>query len=166
MKIAVGSDHAGFELKDRLKKYLQGKGHEVLDLGTNGTASVDYPDFGFAVGRAVANGQAERGVLACGTGVGIAIAANKVPGVRCGVAGDLFAARLMREHNDVNVVAFGARQIAGPLAEALLDAFLETPFAGGRHSARVAKLQVAGAESRTRVMPGVKRKIEKSEGDN
>lgn len=140
MKIAVGSDHAGFELKERLKSYLKGKGHEVLDLGTDGPESVDYPDFGFAVGQAVASGRAERGVLACGTGIGIGIAANKVPGVRAGVPSDLFATRLMREHNDANVISFGARQVAAPLAEAMLDLFVETPFAGGRHARRVEKL--------------------------
>jgi ribose 5-phosphate isomerase B len=143
MKIAVGSDHAGFELKEKLKAYLAGKGHEILDLGTNSTVSVDYPDFGFAVGKAVASGRAERGVIACGTGIGIAIAANKVKGVRAGVPNDLFATRLMREHNDANVISFGARQVAAPLAEAMLDAFLETAFAGGRHTRRVEKLNAA-----------------------
>jgi ribose 5-phosphate isomerase B len=140
VRIAFGADHAGFELKERLKGYASSKGHEVLDLGTHSTDSVDYPDFGFAVGKAVTEGRAERGVAACGTGIGIAIAANKVQGIRAGVPNDLFATRLMREHNDANVIAFGARQIAGPLAEAMLDLFLETPFAGGRHERRVKKL--------------------------
>jgi ribose 5-phosphate isomerase B len=140
MKIALGSDHAGFELKERLRAYLAGQGHETLDLGTHGPESVDYPDFGFAVGRAVTDGRAERGVLVCGTGIGIGIAANKVPGVRAGVPNDLFATRLMREHNDANVVSFGARQVAPALAEAMLDVFLTTEFAGGRHARRVDKL--------------------------
>ncbi len=140
MRIALGADHAGFELKERLKAHLREQGHEALDLGTNSTESVDYPDFGLAVGKAVAEGRADRGVLACGTGIGIAIAANKVKGVRAGVPNDLFATRLMREHNDANVIAFGARQTAAPLAEAMLDLFLETPFAGGRHERRVKKL--------------------------
>ena len=140
VRIALGADHAGFELKERLKAHLREKGHETLDLGTNSTESVDYPDFGLAVGKAVAEGRAERGVLACGTGIGIAIAANKVTGIRAGVPNDLFATRLMREHNDANVLAFGARQTAAPLAEAMLDLFLETPFAGGRHERRVKKL--------------------------
>jgi len=141
MKIAVGADHAGYELKERLKGYLEAKGHEVIDLGTGSTESVDYPMFGFAVGEAVASGRAERGVLACGTGIGIGIAANKVPGVRAGTPSDLFATRLMRQHNDANVISFGARQIAGPLAEAMLDTFLETPFeGGGRHARRVGQL--------------------------
>jgi ribose 5-phosphate isomerase B len=138
MKIAVGADHAGFELKERLKAHLEKKGHQVLDLGTRSTDSVDYPLFGFAVGEAVASGRAERGVLACGTGIGIAMSANKVPGIRAGTPSDLFATHLMRQHNDANVIAFGARQVAGPLAEAMLDVFLETPFeGGGRHERRV-----------------------------
>jgi ribose 5-phosphate isomerase B len=141
MKIAVGADHAGFELKERLKDYLAKKGHEVLDLGTGSTESVDYPKFGYAVGDAVASGRAERGVLACGTGIGIAMAANKVTGVRAGTPNDLFGTRLMRQHNDANVISFGARQIAAPLAEAMLDTFLETPFeGGGRHERRVKQL--------------------------
>lgn len=140
MKIAVGSDHAGFEMKQRLKAYLAAIGHDVVDLGTGSTDPVDYPDFGYAVGRAVVSGEAERGVVVCGTGLGIAMAADKVSGVRAAVPNDLFAARLMRQHNDANVIAFGARLTALPLAEAMLDVFLETPFAGGRHQGRVDKL--------------------------
>jgi len=140
VKIAFGADHAGFELKERLKAHASARGHEVLDLGTRSTDSVDYPDFGRAVGEAVAGGRADRGVAICGSGIGIAIAANKVAGVRAGVPNDLFATRLMREHNDANVIAFGARLVAAPLAEAILDLFLETPFAGGRHERRVRKL--------------------------
>ena len=140
MRIALGADHAGYALKERLKDYLASLGHGVIDLGTGSTDSVDYSDFGFAVGKAVAEGRAERGVLCCGTGIGIAIAANRVKGVRAGVPNDLFATRLMREHNDANVIAFGARQTAAPLAEAMLDLFLTTPFAGGRHERRVKKL--------------------------
>jgi len=140
VKIAFGADHAGFELKERLKAHASARGHEVLDLGTRSTDSVDYPDFGRAVGEAVAGGRADRGVAICGSGIGIAIAANKVAGVRAGVPNDLFATRLMREHNDANVIAFGARLVAAPLAEAMLDLFLETPFAGGRHERRVRKL--------------------------
>jgi ribose 5-phosphate isomerase B len=140
VKIALGADHAGFPLKERIKAFLVARGHEVTDLGTDSTEPVDYPDFGFAAGRAVASGQAERGVICCGTGIGIAIAANRVRGVRAGVPNDLFATRLMREHNDANIIAFGARQTAAPLAEAMLDLFLMTPFAGGRHEGRVKKL--------------------------
>lgn len=140
MRIALGSDHAGYELKERLKGHLQSTGHEVVDLGTSSTESVDYPDFGFAVGEAVASGRAERGVAVCGTGIGIAMAVNRVPGARAGVARDLFETRLMREHNDANVVALGARLTALPLAEAIVDTFLSTAFAEGRHAARVGKL--------------------------
>jgi ribose 5-phosphate isomerase B len=145
MRIAVGADHAGFEMKEKLKEYLEGLGHDVLDHGTPSQESVDYPDFGYSVGKAVATGEAERGVVVCGTGLGIAMAANKVSGVRAAAPNDLFAARLMREHNNANVIAFGARLTAFPLAEAMLDVFLTTPFAGGRHGGRVEKLN-AGPE--------------------
>src|SRR5438045_5668226 len=138
MRIAVGADHAGFELKECLRDHLTKNGHEVIDLGTNSKESVHYPVFGFAVGKAVAEGRAERGVLACGTGIGIAMSANKVAGVRAGTPNDLFAAQLMRHHNDANVIAFGPRQIAAPLAEAMPDTFHEAPFDGGRHPIRVA----------------------------
>ncbi len=140
MKIALGADHAGFELKEALKAHLDLLGHETIDLGTHGTESVDYPDYGFAVAEAVASGRVERGVIVCGTGIGISIAANRVRGVRAGAPSDLFETRLMREHNDANVIAFGARVIARPRAEAMLELFLETPFAGGRHERRVRKL--------------------------
>ena len=140
MRIAFGADHAGWELKEKLKAHAATKGHDILDLGTHSADSVDYPDFGRAVGEAVTGGRADRGVAVCGTGIGIAIAANKVAGVRAGTPNDLFAVRLMREHNDANVIAFGARLTAAPLAEAMLDLFLETPFAGGRHERRVKKL--------------------------
>ena len=140
MRIAFGADHAGYELKELLSRYAAELGHEVLDLGTSSTVSVDYPDYGFAVGRAVASGRAERGVVVCGSGIGISIAANRVPGARAGVATDLFAAQLMREHNDANVLGLGARATAAPLAMAILETFLQTPFAGGRHQRRVDKL--------------------------
>ncbi len=140
MRIAFGSDHAGYELKELLARFAAELGHEVLDLGTSSTASVDYPDYGFAVGRAVASGRADRGVVVCGTGIGISIAANRVPGARAGVATDLFSAQLMREHNDANVLGLGARATAAPLAMAILETFLQTPFAGGRHQRRVDKL--------------------------
>ncbi len=140
MRIAFGSDHAGYELKELLARRAAELGYEVVDLGTATTASVDYPDFGFAVGEAVASGRAERGVVVCGTGIGITIAANRVRGCRAGVATDLFSAQLMREHNDANVLGLGARVTAVPLAMAILEAFLATPFAGGRHQRRVDKL--------------------------
>ena len=140
MRIAFGADHAGFDLKELLARRAAELGHEVLDLGTSSTASVDYPDFGYAVGHAVADGRADRGVVVCGTGVGISIAANRVRGARAGVATDLFSAQLMREHNDANVLGLGARVTAVPLAAAILEAFRSTPFAGGRHQRRVDKL--------------------------
>ena len=140
MRIAFGADHAGYELKELLARFAAELGHEVIDLGTTSTASVDYPDFGFAVGRAVASGQADCGVVVCGTGIGISIAVNRIRGARAGVANDLFAAQLMREHNDANVLGLGARLTAVPLAMAILETFLQTPFAGGRHQRRVDKL--------------------------
>jgi ribose 5-phosphate isomerase B len=151
MNIAIGSDHAGFRLKEELRRHLESAGHTVIDLGTASEESVDYPDYGLAVGRAVASGQASRGVAVCGTGIGIAIAANKVPGIRAGTPGDLYATRLMREHNDANVIAFGARLTAAPLAIAMLDLFLETGFAGGRHARRVDKLDAALSSSKNGV---------------
>ena len=138
--IAVASDHAGFDLKELLKRDLQHAGHDVLDLGTNSTASVDYPDFGKAMADAIASGRAGRGVLVCGTGIGISIAANRNPKVRAALVHDETSARLSREHNDANVVAFGQRVIGVETARAALKVFLNTPFEGGRHAARVAKL--------------------------
>ena len=140
MRIAFGADHAGFELKDLLARYAAGLGHEVLDLGTSSSASVDYPDFGFAVGEVVASGRAERGVVVCGTGIGISIAANKVRGVRAAVCGDCYSAEMTRRHNDANVLALGAG-ITGPnLAKRMVEVFLNTDFEGGRHARRVAQL--------------------------
>ena len=138
--IAVASDHAGFDLKEVLKRDLKAAGHDVLDLGTNSTASVDYPDFGQALGEAIASGKAERGVLVCGSGIGISIAANRNPKVRAALAHDIVSARLSREHNDANVVAFGQRLIDVEIAREALKVFLATPFEGGRHAGRVAKL--------------------------
>ncbi len=138
--IAVASDHAGFDLKEVLKRDLQEAGNAVLDLGTNSTASVDYPDFGKALADAVAGGRAQKGVLVCGTGIGISIAANRNPAVRAALVHDETTARLTRLHNDANVVAFGSRVIGIETARAALKVFLSTEFEGGRHAARVAKL--------------------------
>ena len=138
--IAVASDHAGFDLKEILKRDLQEAGHEVLDLGTNSTASVDYPDFGKAMGEVIASGKAARGVLVCGSGIGISIAANRNPKVRAVLAHDVTSARLSREHNDANVIAFGQRLIGVETAREALKAFLSTEWAGGRHAGRVEKL--------------------------
>jgi len=138
--IAVASDHAGFDLKEILKRDLQEAGLEVLDLGTNSTQSVDYPDFGTAMADAVASGKAERGVLVCGTGIGISMAANRNPKVRAALVHDVTSARLSRMHNDANVVAFGQRLIGTETAREALRVFLGTEFEGGRHANRVAKL--------------------------
>ena len=138
--IAVASDHAGFDLKELLKRDLQQAGHDVLDLGTNSAESVDYPDFGKAMAEAIGSGKVGRGVLVCGTGIGISIAANRHPKVRAALVHDVTSARLSREHNDANVVAFGARLIGVEAAREALKIFLATPFEGGRHAGRVAKL--------------------------
>ncbi len=138
--IAVASDHAGFELKSLLKAELEAQGHGVLDLGTNGPDSVDYPDFGHAIGEAVAAGKAQYGVAVCGSGIGISIAANRVPGCRAALVHDALSARLSRQHNDANVIALGARLIGVDTAKDCLAVFLATPFEGGRHARRVAKL--------------------------
>jgi ribose 5-phosphate isomerase B len=139
-RIAIGSDHAGYESKEQAKREIEALGLSVQDMGTNSDASVDYPDFGEAVGRAVASGEAERGVLICGSGIGISMAANKVPGVRAALCWNEETARLARQHNDANVLCLGARFIAPELAARMIRAFLETDFDGGRHQQRVEKL--------------------------
>jgi ribose 5-phosphate isomerase B len=138
--IALAADHAGFELKQFLKQELEGAGYAVLDLGTNSTDSVDYPDFGRSIAVAIRDGRAGRGVAVCGTGIGISIAANREPKVRAALCHDVTSARLAREHNDANVLALGARLIGTEVARQCLHAFLETSFGGGRHTGRVAKL--------------------------
>lgn len=140
MRIAVGADHAGFELKESLKSSLVASGHQVDDLGTFDTTSTDYPDWAARVAQAVAGHDAERGLLVCGSGVGMAIAANRHRGVRAVATGDPYTVKLARRHNDANVLALGARTVAVPLAEELLGLFLATPFEGGRHQPRVEKL--------------------------
>jgi ribose 5-phosphate isomerase B len=138
--VAIGSDHAGYEMKQMLVEELRVLGRDVLDLGCEGPESVDYPDYGKAVAAAVAEGRAEFGVVVCGTGIGISIAANRNLNVRAAVCHDETSARLAREHNDANVLALGARLIGSEVAKACLRVFIATEFAGGRHSARVAKL--------------------------
>lgn len=139
--IALASDHAGVELKAQLAAWLKGAGHEVLDLGTDGPASVDYPDFAAAMAAAITDGRAERGVLICGSGIGISIAANRHAGIRAALVHDVTTARLAREHNDANVLALGARIIGPEIAKDCVDTFLKTAFEGGeRHSRRVAKM--------------------------
>ena len=138
--IAIASDHAGYSLKEALKAELVALGHRVLDLGTDGTSSVDYPDFGHAMGRAIENGEASRGVLVCGTGIGISMAANRHGGVRAAVCHDTTTARLSRTHNDANVLALGARIVGPEVAIDCLKVFLRSEFEGGRHEPRVAMI--------------------------
>ena len=138
--IAIASDHAGFEYKDVLKRQLTDWGFDVLDLGTGSTVSVDYPDFGRRLSKVIAEGKARRGVIVCGTGIGISIAANREPAVRAALCHDVTTARLARMHNDANVLALGARTTGIEVARETLRAFLDTEFEGGRHVGRVAKL--------------------------
>jgi RpiB/LacA/LacB family sugar-phosphate isomerase len=141
MRIAIGADHAGFEMKRDLAGYLARNGHEVTDMGTHTPAPVDYPDISEAVAQAVRNGQADRGVIVCGSGAGAAIAACKFPGIRAAVCHDTYTARQAVEHDDVNVLCLGARVIGPALARTLLDAFLAASFSGEeRHMTRLAKI--------------------------
>ena len=137
MRIAFAADHAGYELKDALIAWLREAGHEAIDLGTNGPESVDYPDFGARLARAIAAGEAERGIAVCGSGIGISIAVNRNPACRCARVDDPLSAQLAREHNDANVLAFGGRLIGPDMAKACILAFLDTSFTGGRHQRRV-----------------------------
>jgi ribose 5-phosphate isomerase B len=140
MKVALGADHAGFALKDALKSHLDALGIEHHDFGTSSADSVDYPDFARAVAEGVASGRFDRGILVCGSGIGMSIAANKIAGIRAAVVGDEEVARLCREHNDANVLALGARMTAPDRAQAIVGTFLLTPFEGGRHTRRVEKI--------------------------
>jgi ribose 5-phosphate isomerase B len=140
MRVALGADHAGVALKDELKRELEAMGVDYEDFGTNGTASVDYPDFAAQVARGVSDGRFERGILVCGSGIGMAITANKVSGIRAAAIGDIESARLSREHNDLNVLTLGARQTDLARAAEILRIFLNTPFEGGRHVRRVEKI--------------------------
>lgn len=141
MRIAIGADHAGFEMKRDLAGYLAKNGHEVLDLGTHTTAPVDYPDIAEAVAQAVRNGQADRGIVLCGSGAGAAIAACKFPGIRAGLCHDCYTARQAVEHDDLNVLCLGARVIGSALARTLVDTFLTATFSGDeRHMTRIAKI--------------------------
>ena len=140
MRVAIGSDHAGFALKSHLSETLSSLGHAVIDLGADGEASVDYPLICADVGRAVAKGEADRGVVLGGSGQGEQISANKVRGVRAALCNDLYTARMSREHNDANVLAIGARIVAAPLADEILTLWLTTAFEGGRHDRRIAQI--------------------------
>jgi ribose 5-phosphate isomerase B len=146
MRVALGADHAGFPLKQELAEALRGQGHEVLDLGTTSCDPVDYPDFAEAVGVAVVEGRAERGIVVCGSGVGAGVAANKIPGVRAGLCHDTYSARQGVEHDDVNVLVMGARVIGSAVAKELVQAFLAARFSHDeRHERRLAKVRALEA---------------------
>jgi len=137
MKIAIGCDHGGYELKEALKTFIQDKGAEVVDMGTNSTASVDYPVYGQAVAEHVASSDADLGILVCGTGLGMSYVANKVKGIRCACVSDVFSAEMSRLHNNANVLAIGARVVGLGLATKIVETFLGTEFEGGRHNKHV-----------------------------
>jgi ribose 5-phosphate isomerase B len=147
MRIALAADHAGYQLKDELAQWLGENGHDVADLGTNGPESVDYPQFGERLADAVASGSAERGIVVCGSGIGISIAVNRNPACRCARVSEPLSAALAREHNDANVLALGARLTGSDMAKACVNAFLGTEFAGGRHQRRVDQLSQLLQES-------------------
>ncbi len=137
MKIGIGNDHSALEMKKEIIAYLEGKGHEVIDYGTNSAESCDYPVYGEIVARAVAAGEAEQGILICGTGLGISLAANKVKGIRAAVCSEPFTAKMARAHNNCNILAFGARVVGAELAKMIVETWLNTDFEGGRHQRRV-----------------------------
>lgn len=141
MKIAVASDHGGYELKEAVKEYLKGRDIEVLDLGTDSEESVDYPDYGKACANAVVSGEVDRGIVCCGTGIGISIAANKVRGIRCGLCTSVEMAKLTRQHNNANMLAMGGRITDKETGLAITEAFLDTEFEGGRHQRRIDKIE-------------------------
>jgi ribose 5-phosphate isomerase B len=141
MKIGLACDHGGFELKEELKAFLKSMGVEPMDMGTYGEDPVDYPDFGVLVAEKVSKGELEKGILICGTGIGMSILANKFPGVRAALANDLYSSRFSREHTDANILAMGGRIVGKDLAKEILRVWLETPFAGGRHKGRLEKIE-------------------------
>lgn len=140
MKIALGSDHGGFELKETIKKFLLTEGYEIKDFGSNSTESCDYPDYALPVAEAVAKKEFDFGILVCGTGIGISIAANKVPGIRAALCSDTFSAHATREHNDANILALGQRVVGEGLALDIVKTFLKTEFQGERHQKRIDKI--------------------------
>ena len=141
MQIGLACDHGGFELKEELKAFLKSTGVEPIDMGSFNDESVDYPDFGVRVAEKVSRGELERGILICGTGIGMSIVANKFPGVRAALANDLYSARCSREHNDANILVIGGRIIGRGMALEILKVWLSTPFAGGRHQRRIDKIK-------------------------
>jgi len=141
MRIAVACDHPALALKDQVLRWLRERGHEAVDMGTDSSASVDYPDFALPVAEQVAAGLCDSGILICGTGIGMSLTANKVPGIRAAVATDPYMARMARAHNDANILCLGCRVVGEGLAEEIVAAWLDTAFAGGRHAKRVAKIR-------------------------
>jgi ribose 5-phosphate isomerase B len=146
MRIVLTADHAGVDLKDELAAWLNEQGHDILDLGTNNHDSVDYPRFGALLAEALADGRAERGITVCGSGIGVAIAANRNPACRCAQVGEPLSASLARQHNDANAIALGARLIGPEMAKACVTAFLDSEFIGGRHTHRVEQLAHPSAQ--------------------
>ncbi len=142
MKLAIGSDHAGFMLKETIKTQLSSDGHEIADLGCYSADSVDYPDYGFAVARAVACGEVEKGILVCSTGIGMSMTANKVAGVRAALCHDLFTAEMSRRHNDANILVLGAKCVDSRLGTEIVETWIATAFEGGRHQRRVDKIMM------------------------
>lgn len=140
MKIAIACDHGGYRLKEVLKASMIAQGYEVIDFGTNSEDSVDYPDYAYKAAKAVANKECERGVVVCGTGIGVSIVANKVDGIRCALVHDLFSAKATRQHNDTNMIAMGGRVIGEGLALEILNTWLHTDYEGGRHDQRIEKM--------------------------
>jgi ribose 5-phosphate isomerase B len=160
MKVALGGDHAGYGYKDRIAQMLRDSGHEILDFGTHSDTPVDYPQYGYAVGEAVSSGQADRGIVVCGSSIGISIAANKVPGIRCAVVFEPLTAELARRHNDANVLALSERLTGWEMTERLVDIFMHTPFDGDasegkRHKHRVEQLFEFGDEQRARTLKAI-----------
>ena len=147
MRIVIASDHAGVDLKARVLEVVRGAGHEVRDLGPADSSSVDYPDFGHRVAAAVVAGEAQAGILICGTGIGMSMTANRHPGVRAALCHDAFTAEMARRHNDANVLCMGARVIGGGVAEQVVEVFLSTAFEGGRHRRRVNLIEFEQEES-------------------
>ena len=137
MKIAIGNDHVAVEMKKHITTYLEEKGHEIVNFGTDSQDRCDYPVYGKKVAEAVASGDCKRGILICGTGIGISLAANKVKGIRAAVCSEAYSARLTRQHNDANIIAFGARVVGEATAEMIVDEFLNTEYEGGRHQKRI-----------------------------
>ncbi|GAB5046803.1 ribose 5-phosphate isomerase B [Thermodesulfovibrio sp. TK110] len=146
MKVAIGSDHAGFELKEIISRMVKNMGYELIDMGTGSSCSVDYPDYAEAVAKAVSQGSVERGILICGTGIGMSIVANKFKNVRAALCNDLFTAKMSRLHNDANILCIGGRVVGKDLAMEIVNVWFNTPFEGGRHSRRIEKINLIERE--------------------